>query len=504
MTDQHIRQHALSRPNQPAVIMAESGNTLSYAALSSSANQCAQLLHSLGLRRGDRFAIFMENRLEYIQICWAGVNSGLFFTPVSTHLKPDEIAFIVDDCDAKVIFISDNTLASFEQARVKCPKLKAVINVSQSEQFEAALSNQADTPLAEEFRGGPMVYSSGTTGRPKGILPLLDEASPLEPPPLSQLLSRLYGFSDSTVYLSPAPMYHTAPLKFSLTVTGMGGTVVMCERFEAERALAYIEQYRVSHSQWVPTMFSRFLKLPEDVRGRHDFSSHKVAIHAAAPCPLNVKRAMIKWWGPIIYEYYAGSESVGLCLITPKEFEQKPGSVGKAVKGIIHILDDDGNELPNGETGTIFFEGGGDFNYHKDPEKTRAAHSDHGWTTFGDLGHVDDEGYLYLSDRRHDLIISGGVNIYPQEAENLLIEHPQIADAAVFGIPHDEYGEEVKACVQLLDPALAGPALEAALISYCREHLSHVKCPRSIDFLESLPRQANGKLYKRELRQLYL
>lgn len=504
MKTQHIRAHAKRTPEKPAIIMAGTERQLTYAELSSNANRCAQLLYDRGLRPGDCVALLLENRLEFLEICWAAVNSGLFFTPISTHLKVDEIAYIVNDCEASVVFVSDKTLDLGRAALLECPELTKTINVSVSKQYSHALIGYPDKPLTNERRGAPMVYSSGTTGRPKGILPMEDHASPLQASAMTNLLAQLYGFSEETVYLSPAPLYHTAPLKFNLAVTSLGGTAVICERFEEEAALSNIERYRITHSQWVPTMFNRFLKLPENIRTKYDLSSQCIVIHAAAPCPPAVKRAMIEWWGPIIYEYYAGSESVGLCAISPEEYELHPGSVGRAVKGIVHILNDHGEELPPGETGTIYFSGGPKFSYHKDPEKTRDAYTAKGWATFGDLGYLNESGYLYLSDRRQDLILSGGVNIYPQEAENLLIEHPQVADAAVFGIPNEEFGEEVKACVQLLDKNEAGAHMQAKLLSYCRERLSHIKCPRSIDFLDSLPRQDNGKLYKRELKARYV
>jgi len=508
MTGQHIRSHALHTPDKPAIVMAGSGAVTTYAELSRRANQCAHLLHGLGLRPGDHFALLMENRPEYLEIGWAGINSGLFFTPISTHLTAGEVTYILDNSDSRVLFAGADTLERARAQRDQCPRLQHIVPLAgdrgDPNGYHALIEQQPDEPLADERRGAPMVYSSGTTGRPKGILPEQEHVSPLVPTALSALLGSLFHFSGDTVYLSPAPLYHTAPLKFNLAVQGMGGTSVICERFEAEQALASIERYKVTHSQWVPTMFSRFLKLPDAVRNRYDYSSLQVAIHAAAPCPPAVKQAMFDWWGPVIYEYYAGSESIGLCAITPEEFQQRPGSVGRALKGIIHILDDAGRELPTGEVGTIYFEGGGEFSYHKDPEKTRKAHTAKGWGTFGDLGHVDEDGYLYLSDRRDDLIVSGGVNIYPREAEDLLIAHPLVADAAVFGIPNEDYGEEVKACVQLTSPPENAAVLRQVLMDYCREHLSGIKCPRGIDFLKELPRQPNGKLYKKLLRQQYI
>jgi len=502
MSSQHIRFHAAKNPDHPAVIMAASGETRSYGELSTNANRCARMLREGGVRPGDRIALLLENRPEFMEICWAAINSGLFFVPVSTHLKSSEISYVLSDCGAELLFCSDRTAPLVEAARGQCGRLKTVINVDAPGDYARALLEQPDEPLAKERRGAPMVYSSGTTGRPKGIVPVADPtASPLEPTALSVLLTRLYGFSEDTVYLSPAPLYHTAPLKFNLTVTGLGGTAVICERFDAEACLSYIERYRITHSQWVPTMFSRMLALPQSVRERYRYDSHAVVIHAAAPCPPSVKQAMIEWWGNILYEYYAGSESVGLCAISPDEYKTHPGSVGRAVKGTIHILDDAGIELPRGQPGTIFFEGGGDFAYHNDPEKTRSAHTQQGWSTFGDIGYLDQDGYLYLSDRRDDLIISGGVNIYPQEVENALLSHPLVADAAVIGVPSSDFGQEVKACVKLEDGRCCDPALEETLLAYCREHLSHIKCPRSIDFLQVLPRHENGKLHRRVLRE---
>lgn len=347
-----------------------------------------------------------------------------------------------------------------------------------------------------------MVYSSGTTGRPKGVTPVLETVGIDVPPAVTETLVRLYGFDAETVYLSTAPLYHTAPLKFSMSVQQAGGSVVMMETFDAAAALEAIERYRVTHSQWVPTMFIRLLQLTHAMKAR-DLSSHRVAIHSAAPCPVAVKEAMIDWWGPIVHEYYGGSESVGMCAITPDEWLRKKGSVGRASRGTIHILGEDGQELGPNQTGLVYFEGGSRFEYHKDPDKTARSVTREGWGTFGDIGHVDEEGYLFLTDRRDYVINAGGVNIYPQEAENLLAAHPEVADVAVFGVPNAEYGEEVKAVVAPRDPEAAGPALAARLIEYCRAHLATVKCPRSIDFDNDMPREPTGKLMKRKLKARY-
>ena len=349
-----------------------------------------------------------------------------------------------------------------------------------------------------------MLYSSGTTGRPKGVFvppqaTEIDAASPM-----TDILSRLYGVDASTVYLSPAPLYHAAPLRYTLGVQRLGATVVVMAHFDAERYLQLVQQYRISHSQLVPTMFVRMLKLPEAVRRQYDVSSLRCAIHAAAPCPVPVKRQMIDWWGPILWEYYAGTEGNGVTMANSAQWLAHPGTVGAAVVGELRICDDDtGAVLPAGQTGTVYFANGRPFAYHNDPAKTAGSTHPLGWTTLGDVGHVDADGFLFLTDRKSYMIISGGVNIYPQEAENVLINHPKVADCAVLGVPNDEFGEEVKAVVQPRDMQDAGPALEQELIRYCREHLSHIKCPRSVDFEAELPRHATGKLYKRLLKDRY-
>ncbi|MGE5130254.1 MAG: AMP-binding protein, partial [Sphingomonadaceae bacterium] len=323
------------------------------------------------------------------------------------------------------------------------------------------------------------------------------------PTPLLALARKLYGLGPDSIYLSPAPLYHAAPLRFNMTVMRCGGTSVLMEHFEAEEALALIERHRVTHSQWVPTMFVRMLKLPPDVRARYDLSSLRVAIHAAAPCPVPVKEEMIRWWGPVLYEYYAGTEGNGYVACNSQEWLAHKGTVGRALLGEVRILDDDGAVLPPGETGTIYFANGPAFEYHNDPRKTAVSRSREGWSTLGDVGRLDAEGYLYLTDRKDYMIISGGVNVYPQEVENLLVTHPKVADVAVLGVPNEDLGEEVKAVVQPMDWRDAGPALAAELMAYCRGNLSHIKCPRSIDFEPELPRHPTGKLYKRLLRERY-
>jgi acyl-CoA synthetase (AMP-forming)/AMP-acid ligase II len=370
------------------------------------------------------------------------------------------------------------------------------------ESWEAATAALPQSPIADEAEGAAMLYSSGTTGYPKGVKKPLPE-EPFGAAPAVNVLSALYGATADSVYLSPAPLYHAAPLNFSMSCLRQGTQVVVMEHFEPEAALRFIEQYRATHSQWVPTMFVRMLKLPEEVRAQYDLSSLRCAIHAAAPCPIPIKEDMIEWWGPVLYEYYAGTEGNGFVQLNSAEWLAHKGSVGRPLNCELHICDDDGNELPVGESGTIYFGGGGQFEYHNDPDKTAGSRHPKGWTTLGDVGYVDEDGYLYLTDRKHFMIISGGVNIYPQEAENVLITHPAVMDVAVFGVPNEEFGEEVKAVVQPRDLSAAGPELAHELLTYCRERLSHIKCPRSVDFRAELPRHPTGKLYKRLLKDEY-
>jgi long-chain acyl-CoA synthetase len=503
--------HAARTPDKPAIIMAESGETLTYAQLDAASNRLAHLLHQRGLRFGDHIALLMENTPRYFEVTWAAQRSGLIYTPINFHLTAEEAAYIIGDCDARAF------VTTAAQAAVAQPLLAALPAALTTrlviggalpgyERYEDALADCPTTALAEELEGAAMLYSSGTTGWPKGIMPQHARAPVGAALPLMQLFSTLYGIDADSIYLSPAPLYHAAPNAFCMTVLRAGGTVVVMERFEPEAALAFIARYRVTHSQWVPTMFVRMLKLPEATRRRHDLSTLRVAIHAAAPCPVPVKEQMIEWWGPILLEYYSSTEGVGATVINSQDWLAHKGSVGRVLAGKIHILDDDGNELPLGEPGRVFFEPNPSavpVTYHKDPEKTAKLRDAHGWASVGDVGYLDAEGYLYLTDRKDFMIVAGGVNIYPQEIENLLVTHPKVADVAVFGVPNDELGEEVKAVVQPADMREAGAALAAELQEFCRQHLARYKCPRSIDFTAELPRAPTGKLYKRLLRDEY-
>ncbi|MEN3974703.1 acyl-CoA synthetase [Emcibacter sp. SYSU 3D8] len=503
----HPSVHARTTPDKAAYIMAGSGVVVTYGELESRSNQLAQLFRALGLKTGDHIALLMENQPRFYEVCWAAQRAGLYFTAISTRLTAAEAAYIVNDCGARLLVTSHAMAAVAADLPGQAPGVEALLMTGGTlpgfESYETAVAAMPSVPIGDETSGTDMLYSSGTTGRPKGVkLPLPGE--PIDYVSPQGMASRmLYGFDENTIYLSPAPLYHAAPLRFNMWVMRVGGTCVIMEHFDAEDYLRQVEKHRATHSQLVPTMFVRMLKLPEEVRARYDVSSLKVAIHAAAPCPIEVKRSMIGWWGPILMEYYAGTEGNGSTFINSEDWLKHPGSVGRSLVAGLHIVGDDGEELPPGEPGAIYFSGGPEFAYHNDPDKTAQTRNDKGWSTLGDVGYVDEEGFLYLTDRKAFMIISGGVNIYPQEVENLLIGHPKVADVAVFGVPNEEFGEEVKAVVQPMDWSDAGPALAADIIAYCRQHLAHLKCPRSVDFEAELPRHPTGKLYKRLLRDRY-
>ena len=495
--------HAAAMPDRPAIIMAGSGDTMTYGELEACSNRVAHLLRRHGLQRGDTIAILMTNCIEYLAICWGAQRAGIVYVAMSTKLTADEAAYIITDSGSKLVIASAGLGAVAASASVGVPARFAIGGaIPGFADLAAALAAEPATRIADESCGRDMLYSSGTTGRPKGVRGPLPSGALDAGDALTGLVGMLYQFAPDMRYLSPAPLYHAAPLRYCMAVHRFGGTVVVMERFDPEAYLALVETHRITHSQLVPTMFVRMLKLAEPQRRAHDLSSLKVAIHAAAPCPIDVKHAMLDWWGPVIFEYYSATEGAGFTTITPQEWLERPGSVGKAILGEIRVLGDDDNVLPAGETGRIYFAGGPGFSYHNDPEKTASVTGTHG-ATFGDIGHVDDAGYLFLTDRAAFMIISGGVNVYPQEAENALTLHPDVVDVAVFGVPDAEMGEAVKAVVQPRDMDRAGPQLEAELIAFVRARLSHVKCPKSIDFLAELPRHDTGKLYKRLLKDKY-
>jgi long-chain acyl-CoA synthetase len=503
--------HARTQPDVAAVVMAGSGEVRTYRELDDRSNRLAHAWRAAGLRRGDHVALLMENQVAFMDVVWAALRSGLYLTAVNSYLTPEEVAYIVGDCGASAMVTSaakGATVAeladhpAFAGLRLR---LAAGGGPDGWDPLDDVLAAQPGGPVPDESPGATMLYSSGTTGRPKGVLKPVPTAPLDATTPALTAIATGYGFRPGMTYLSPAPMYHAAPLAFVTNTQRFGGTVVMMERFDAVAALDLIERHRVTHSQWVPTMFIRMLKLPAEARRGRDLASHECAIHAAAPCPVDVKRKMIEWWGPILFEYYAGTEGNGSTAITSEEWLAHPGSVGRVRAGSLHILDEDGEELPPGESGTIYFGGGGAFEYHNDPDKTASSRDPRGrgLTTLGDVGFVDADGYLYLTDRKAFMIISGGVNVYPREVEDVLVMHPSVADVAVFGVPDDDLGEQVKAVVQAADGTVPGPALERALIAHCREHLAGFKCPKSVDFEAELPRLPTGKLYKRVLRDRY-
>lgn len=505
--------HAATTPEHPAVIMAGSGQQLSYAELDGRSARLAHVFRRTGLRVGDTVALLTDNRLEAYEVYWAAIRSGLYLTAVNSHLSAPEVAYIVGDSRAKALVVSaalDELVGGIDEEALAGVDLRLAYGgtLAGYDDYESALSRSSAEPPADQPQGADLLYSSGTTGRPKGVRVPLPERQVDEPGDLlSPVLEQLYGFGPDMVYLSPAPVYHAAPLRFSAAVHKFGGTVVMMERFEPEAALRAIERHGVTHSQWVPTMFVRMLKLEEHLRTRYDLATHRVAIHAAAPCPVQVKRAMIDWWGPVLFEYYASTEGIGMTFIDSREWLSKPGSVGRAAMGTVRICGDDGQERPTGEVGTVYFERDDEmvFEYLGDPEKTRTAqHPRHPtWFTTDDVGYVDEDGFLFLTDRKSFMIISGGVNIYPQEVENALALHPSLVDVGVIGVPDDEMGEAVRAVVQPAPDVKPGPELERELLDYVRERIAHYKAPRAVDFVDELPRTPTGKLVKGELRKRY-
>ena len=494
--------------NKPAVILYPSGTVITFDDLEARANRLAHRFRQAGLQEGDTVAILMENNEHIHAVMWAARRSGLYYVPINTHLTAAEAAYIIDNSNARGIIGSAalrGTCAGLaEHLPNGLPDLLMIADgdLAGWERYPECVADQPDMPIGDEIEGDLLQYSSGTTGRPKGIKRELPHVPPEEAP---GMMSALVGFwmDPAAVYLSPAPLYHTAPSVWSMSVQAGGIATVVMEKFDAEGTLDAIQRHRVTHGQFVPAMFVRMLKLPQDVRDSYDLSSLKRVMHAAAPCPVQIKKQMMDWWGPIVDEYYASSEAIGSTLITAEDWLAHPGSVGKPMLGGVHILDEDGNELPPGQAGEIYFEGGYSFEYLNDPTKTATSRDKHGWVTVGDVGYLDDEGYLFLTDRRHHMIISGGVNIYPQETENFLVTHPKVLDAAVFGVPDDEMGQRVMAAVQTVDPADATDRFADELTAWLRDHLAHYKCPRSIAFEAQLPRTDTGKLYKNALIEKY-
>lgn len=500
-------RHAIETPDVPAIVMGSSGEVVTYRQLEDRSTRFARALRERGLRTGDHIAILMENNRSFLEIAWAAQCSGLYYTAINRHLRPDEVQYVLDDCGAVALVASESmadVIAHLNLAQIRA-KVSGAGSLEGFERYNDILAATSSGPLDGEREGREMLYSSGTTGRPKGIRKPLSNAPFGDPSSAPvQIAQGMLARSSAgkVVYLSPAPLYHGSPLVFSMSWHRAGATVVVMETFDPLRCLQLVESYRITDAQFVPTMFVRMLRLPQRERESHDLSSLANVMHSAAPCPVAVKRQMLDWWGPIIHEYYSGTEDVGATTISAQEWLQYPGSVGRPMQPC-HIVGEDGEELPVGGAGVVYFEGGRPFEYHNDPAKTLSVTNKSGWRTLGDMGYLNDDGYLFLTDRQAHMIISGGVNIYPQETENTLASHPSIADVAVIGVPDEEMGEAVKAVVQLVDPTAAGDGLAAELISYCRGELATYKCPRSIDFVDALPRDPNGKLYKRRLREQY-
>ncbi len=500
-------------PDKPAVVMADTGESLTYAELEERSVRLAHVLRGEGLERGGHVALVATNSPDVFVTYWAAVRSGLYITAVNHHLSVPEAAYIVDDCGAEVLVVSADKAELAEGLVEATPKVRRRLayggSVAGHDSYEDAIAAASAQEPADQPAGVDMLYSSGTTGRPKGIQPALPDRQVHEPgDTMLAVFAPLFGFDQHVVYYSPAPTYHAAPLRFGGMVLATGGTLVLSAGFDAEESLRIISEHGVTHSQWVPTMFVRMLKLDESVRSSHDVSTMEVAIHAAAPCPVDVKQAMIDWWGPVLWEYYSATEANGVTLISPQEWLEHRGSVGRSKLGVIHICDPDdgGRELGAGQIGTIYFERPErPFEYHHDEEKTvEAQHPQHeNWTTTGDVGYLDEDGFLYLTDRKAFMIISGGVNIYPQEIENCLTMHPAVHDVAVIGVPDHEMGEQVKAVVQVAAGHEPSDALATELIEHVRASIARYKAPRSVDFTDELPRTAPGKLVKGELRKRY-
>lgn len=497
----HIQDHALARPNETALVSPD-GEIWNWRQLNNASIALANHLHDCGVAGGDYVSIMMENRAEYLVAMWAALRLGVYITPINWHLKDEEVAHIVQDSGAVLVLCTSQLSELVGRIGIKA------INVDEDACSKVIkLARQSDAHLQatfEQTEGQIMYYSSGTTGKPKGIRRPIVERSFGTAPAIDGFISALYGIGADTIYLSPAPLYHAAPLNWCLAILRAGGSLVVQSKFDPERFLAAIESYQITHTQLVPTMFVRLLALPETSRQRYSLASLKVAVHAAAPCSPEVKQKMLDWWGDIIYEYYGGSESNGVTALGPQEWRSHPGSVGKAVLGELHICDDDGNELGPNETGTVYFSGLPDFEYFNDPEKTRDAYIKPGWSTLGDIGYMDIDGFLYLTDRRAFTIVSGGVNIYPLEIENLLIAHDDVADVAVLGLPNEEFGEEIVAVIEPASTPRSESDFFDMISEYCRAKLASFKCPRRIILSDALPRMPNGKLLKRELKRSLL
>lgn len=497
-------------PDRLAIVMADTGQRLTYGEMIGNANRLANRLIKDGVQQGDCVAIFLENRVEYLEAVWAAKQIGAYYVCIPRGLSLSDARYMIGDCNAKVLISSQEvTAVAAPIAREHHPAmLTYMLDAEETDciDYQTAIQGQPDTPVVGRCRGNSMLYSSGTTGRPKGIKHPLINVSPNVPPPRHAYLVKEYGFSPETVFIDPGPFYHTAPLRFMMHVQREGGTAIGFSKFDAETVLRAIETWHATNGFFVPTMFVRMLDLPAEIRENIDVCSMRYALHGAAPISPAVKQRMIDWWGPVIYEMYGGTESIGTTVINSHEWLTHRGSVGRPSSVTrIRIEAPDGSNCPPGVEGLVLMTQGKAFEYHGDPKKTAEATRDGGWGTLGDIGYLDEEGYLYLTDRASNLIISGGVNIYPQEAENVLSGHPEVQDAAVIGIPHPVYGEEVHAlivprkCVADFDR----DAFAEQLIAFCRNEIGKTKSPRSIEFVAELPRSEAGKIIKSELKKRY-
>ncbi|WP_410602098.1 acyl-CoA synthetase [Amycolatopsis sp. lyj-90] len=499
---------AAQEPERVALVDPD-GRSIGYGDLAAKANAYARGLQALGLEAGDVVVVLQPNGDELVAAYFAAIQSGLYIVVVNWHLVGPEVAYILSDSGAKAFLaherFADVAIAAADEAGIAERGRFAVGDVPGFRRIEELGSGEGDGRPERRTAGSPMLYTSGTTGRPKGVRRPLSGADPDSVPGASTWFFGIFGLAphDDHVHLCGSPLYHTAVLNFVAISLQLGHTAVLMDRWDAEDMLRLIERHRVTHSHMVPTQFRRLLGLPDDVRAAHDLSSLRVMIHGAAPCPLEVKRRMLDWWGPVVTEYYAATEGGGTA-ISGEEWLKKPGSVGLPWPGsTIKILDDEGTELPPGETGTVYMKmGDSKFEYHKDRAKTDKARVGDLFT-LGDVGHLDDDGYLFLHDRKADLIISGGVNVYPAEIEGELVMHPKIADVAVFGVPHEDWGEAIKAVVQPADGVEPSEELTAEILEYAAARLAKFKLPRSVGYLPELPRDPNGKLYKRKLRDPY-
>jgi fatty-acyl-CoA synthase len=494
-------------PDSPAVVVPTTGQQVSYRVMVDRSKQLANVFRERGLRPGDHVAIFLTNMPEYFEVVWAARRAGYFYTAISWHLTPGEVRYMLENSGAKALVVSADLADVAGQAARDLPHLALRLLIGADrpgwENYAEVVAKAGTAPAGPEIEGQAMLYSSGTTGRPKGIVHARVNLERRFGDVSGDILwVNRYALDSQSVSLTVGPLYHAAPLVSAMSTHRHGGTVAVLPTFDAEQTLKAIEKYHVTHVQFVPTMFIRLLRLPEEVRRRYDLSSLRAVAHSAAPCPVEVKRQMIEWFGPVIYEYYSATEAAGHVSIGSAEWLEHPGSVGRVAPGSVAVTDESGRELPAGEDGIIWFtRPASQFSYHGDPGKSASMYNDKGWARMGDVGHLDSGGYLFISGRSDHTIISGGVNIYPREIEDLLIEHPAVDDVAVIGVPDAEYGEAVKAVVTLRDGYAGSPALEREIIDWTRTRLAHFKCPRSVGFADWLPRSVAGKMMKHRLTE---